>query len=151
MSNFIYPVSQWYFRTLKSDHTLRVAYKHSTRIPFTDPADIAKFATQSFLSEDNQMHNKTIPVASQMSTASEMAETITTASGVEVKADLIGEEEIEEQKGKNALVVSQVWASDGWNEVDVDEVRKWGIKLNTFEEFLERERVALMKGLDADN
>ena len=51
MPNFIYPVSQWYFSTLASHHTLRVAYKSTTRLPLTDPADIAKFAVSFLLGE----------------------------------------------------------------------------------------------------
>lgn len=148
MSNFVYPISQWFFTTLASEHTLRVAYKPDTRLPLTDPADIGKFAIKALLSDGREMNRKIIPVASQMSTADEMARTMTEVSGVQVSADLMGKKEIEEKKGSNALVASQVWASDGWNEIDMDEVKKYGVKLNTFDKFLVSERDALMKALD---
>lgn len=149
MPDFVYPVSQWYFTTLASKHTLRVAYKPDTCLPLTDPADIGKFATKAFLSDGTEMNRKVIPVASQMSTANEMARTMTEVSGVQISADLMSEKEIEEKKGNNALVASQVWASDGWNEIQLDEVMKFGIKLNSFDEFLVREKDALMKALQA--
>jgi len=73
---------------------------------------------------------------------------MTEVSGVQVRADLMGENEIEEKKGNNALVASQVWASNGWNDIDIDEVKRYGITLNTFVDFLVRERDALTKGLE---
>ena len=49
------------------------------------------------------MDGKIIAVASQMSTAAEMAATMTEVSDVEVKADLMAENEIQERKDTSKL------------------------------------------------
>lgn len=149
MTNFVAPISQWYYTTLAADHTLRTAYKPSTRLPLTDPEDIGKFAAYAFVVSPSIFHNATLPVASQMATAAEMAATMSEVSGVEVKAEFMPSEEIEEKKATNALVASQVWASDGWNEINIAEVEKYGVKTGSFRDFLVREKEALDKALKA--
>jgi hypothetical protein len=68
--------------------------------------------------------------------------------GREVKTEYVSEQEFQEHRGNNPLLASQGWVRDGWLDVDMQEVRQYGIELGTLKGFLEREKDALARGFD---
>ena len=149
LPNLVSPVSRFYFKELASEHVLRSAYELEKKIIITDPADIGKFAVMAFLDAKGVLDGKVVPVVCpETPTMHEIAQTMTEVSGKEVKAEFVSEEEFQEMRGKNALFASQGWARDGWLDVDVDEVRGYGVEMGTLKGYLVREREALGRGFN---
>ena len=145
MPNLVYPVSQFYFSKLASERVLTVAYKPGTLVGVLDTLDVGKFAAKAFLS--NQLDRQTIPLASENLTIKEIAATLSSVGGKEIRAQNLSEEDIEQDKNRNPLVASQVWMNHGWCDVDVDKTKSYGVAMTPLTDFLERERKGLERAL----
>ena len=156
LPNLVAPVSRGYFRDLAAKHVLNCAYRPDTRIAVTDPADVGQFAVRAFLEPDSAgvgvervWDRKVVPVAClERPTMDEVARAMADVSGREVRVDFLSEEDFWERRGREALVASQGWARDGWLDVDVDEVRSYGVEMGTLRGFLEREKEAVRRSFN---
>ena len=156
LPNLVAPVSRGYFPKLAGEHVLNCAYRPDTRIAVTDPADVGKFAVRAFLEPQSAeagarrvWDRKVVPVAClERPTMDEVARVMADVSGREVRAEFLNEKEFWERRGREVLIASQGWARDGWLDVDVDEVRNYGVEMGTLKGFLEREKEALSRSFD---
>ena len=77
----------------------------------------------------------------------EIARTISGMSGRQVRTEFVSEE-FQERRGRDVVVAAQGWARDGWLDVDMDQVREYGVEVGTLKGFLEREKEALERAFD---
>lgn len=157
LSNLIAPVSRGYFPELAAPpHVLRTAYTPSTKIPITDPADIAKFAAKAFLGPAGERgwSGRVVPVVChETPTIEDIARVMGEVGGRAVQAEYLSDDEFWQQRGWKPMVASQGWMRDGWFVVDAQALRDvgmdgeggWG---GTLKGFLERERAALEAAFD---
>ena len=134
MPNLVYPVSQFYFSKLASEHILTVAYKPDKLIGILDTLDVGKFAAKAFLS--SQLDGHTIPLASENLMMNDIAAIMSSISGKDIRAQYLSEEDIEQQKNRNPLVASQLWMNLGWCDVDVEKTKSYGVAMTPLREFL---------------
>lgn len=148
LSNLVPPISRFYFQQLAAPpHIMRTAYTPMTKIPITDPVDIGKFAVKAFLS--HELDGKVVPVVClEAPTMDEIARTVSDVSGRQVRTEFVSEEEFQERRGRDMVVAAQGWARDGWLDVDMDQVREYGVEVGTLRGFLEREKEALGRAFD---
>ena len=147
LPNLVAPVSRFFFPELAARHVLKSAFKPDARIAVTDPADVGKFAVKAFLSDE--LDGKTVQVAClEEPTMDEIAAAMGKVSGREVKTEFLTDEEFWERRGRDVMVASQGWTRDGWLDVDVGQVKSYGVEMGTLSGFLEREKEALRRGFD---
>lgn len=138
MANFIAPKISVVNPDLEKTGVYRTSYTRETRIPMIDEADTAKF-TVAAVADPERFHGKAISLASQLCTVDELVASLSRVSGKQIKAKYLSDAEIEEEASKNSPASWHRFLSDMDRLVDMEEVRAWGIELNTFEEFLERQ------------
>lgn len=141
MPNFLLPKVGMY-PGLRETNKWTTALTAETRMPMVDTEDIAKFAVAAFL-DPGRFHRQEIGIASELRSPDELMELLGEATGRDMRAVFLTDEEIEAQKDTNIFVVAQLMSRDLGDCVDIDEATSWGIPLGTFKQFLERETKAL--------
>ncbi|KAF9885990.1 hypothetical protein FE257_012168 [Aspergillus nanangensis] len=137
MSNFLLPMAKMYAGLTESG-TWTTALTAETVLPMVDPNDIGQFGA-AVLVDPARFHQQEVEIASQMMTVDEVLKVLSKVTGKELKASYMSREEIDAQAPANPLISAQLAMRDMAMFVDIEEVRKWGLKLGTFEQFLERE------------
>lgn len=148
MTNWISPVSKWYWAELAAEKILVTAFGPETKVHLTDPADIGRFAVEALTSTSGVMVGKVIKVAGDELTIGEIAEAMTLVAGVEVSVKIRSDEEIEKLKGSNPFVASQLWQRLDGSRVDLQQVKSYGLEVTTFRKFSEANKAALLSALD---
>lgn len=143
MSNFLGPMVQMY-KGLAETKKFTTAFLPETILPMIDPNDIGKFATASIL-DPAKFNRQEINTVSQMINVMDLTDDLSRITGTPMQAVFLSEEEILEQLPQNPLLAPQKVMRDMSLLVDIEEVKKWGIKLGTFTEFLEREKERVNK------
>ncbi|KAJ5653105.1 hypothetical protein N7490_000108 [Penicillium lividum] len=138
MSNFLNPLVRMY-QGLVETGKFTTAFLPETLIPMIDPNDIAKFAAAAIL-EPVRFNHHEIETVSQMMTVDHLLKDLSTATGKDIQAVFLSEEEITNQLPQNPTVGPQKVMRDMSLLVDMENVRKYGIELGTFAGFLEREK-----------
>lgn len=138
MANFIKPKISTVNPDLERTGVYRTPFSPQTQIPMIDEADTAKFAVAAF-ADPARFNGKAVALASQLCTVDEIMEGLSRVSGKPIRAHYLSETEIQEEASKNSPVSWQRFLSDMDRLVDMEEVKAWGIELNTFGEFLERQ------------
>src|SRR4051794_24627952 len=78
-----------------------------------------------------------VPVAClEAPTTDEIARAISDVRGRQVGTEFVSKAEFQERRGRDTVMASQGWARDGWLDVDMDEVRGYGVKVGTLRGFL---------------
>lgn len=138
MSNFLDPLVRMYSGLVESGK-FTTAFTPETVLPMVDPYDTGRFAAAA-LSQPTRFHEKEVEIASQMMGAEEIISDLAKATGREMQVIYLSEEEIKEKMTKDPFLGPQMLLRDMSLLVDFEEVKGWGIKLNSFAEFLEREK-----------
>ncbi|KAJ5643234.1 uncharacterized protein N7484_005741 [Penicillium longicatenatum] len=138
MSNFLDPLVRMY-QGLVETGKFTTAFLPDTIIPMSDPNDIGKFAAAAIL-EPAKFNHQEIETVSQMMTAKEIVKDLSAATGKDIRAVFLSEEEITDQLPKNPILGPQKVMRDLSMFVEMKNVQKWGIELGTFAGFLEREK-----------
>jgi uncharacterized protein YbjT (DUF2867 family) len=138
MANFIGPKISVVNADLEKTGVYRTSYTRETRIPMIDEADTAKFCVAAFL-DPERFNGRAIALASQLCTVDELMEDLNRVSGKPIRACYLSDAEIEEEAAKNSTASWHRFLKDMDCLVDMEEVKAWGIELNTFKGFLERQ------------
>ncbi|KAH8169956.1 nmrA-like family protein [Sarocladium implicatum] len=141
MSNYIDPFARFFCPDLVNTGTWRTPNDPSTILTLIDPETIGKF-TAAAVTNPDKYDKQAISYADQNLSAADMLEALKKATGREdLRMESMSEEEIEEQSKVNPIVEGQQLLKLNAGEgVDLEDLKKWGIELSTFDKFLEREK-----------
>ena len=148
MTNWVAPNSFFYCQELQKEKVMVTAFGADTKIDLTSPADVGSFAVEALTQQDGSLKGKIVRLAGDELTIGEIADEMSRISGTEVTVRTRSDEEIEKLKGSNPLVGSQLWQRVDGSQVDLEEVKSYGVKTTTFKEFLESNKEALVTALD---
>lgn len=113
-------------------------------LPMVDTETIGRFACAAFLepqdNENNKFHSQEIEIADEFLIPDQLLEKLSAATGRDLQAVYLTDDEISAQKVTNPFVSAQLMMRDIAQFVDLDRVRSWGIPLSNFDAFLEREK-----------
>ena len=141
MANFLQPKILMY-PGLVETNTWTIALRPDSAIPMVDCEDLGKFAVAAF-QDPARFHAHGIAVAGDVLTPPQMMEQLSAATGRELKAVFLTDEEIEAQSVTNLFIKGQLLIRDMNKFVELDQVGSWGIPVTTFKAFLERETQAI--------
>ena len=142
MANFLEPKVKMY-QGLTETNTWTIGILPDSKMPLIDQEDIAKFAIAAF-KEPARFGGKTFQIASDIRYPEDVIKSLSKASGRDIKVHFLTDEEIEAQKA-NPMVNGMLALRDMSQFVDFDEVKSWDIPLNTWEDFLAREKEAVQE------
>ncbi|KAF7541217.1 hypothetical protein G7Z17_g12002 [Cylindrodendrum hubeiense] len=137
MANFLEPFVRMY-AGLVEQGVWATALTRETVLPMVDTKTIGLFACAAVL-EPERFSSKEVAFADELVGVDALLEQVSKASGRELKAVYLTEEEIEAQISTNIFLGGQLAMRDMSRLVNMDEVKEWGIPLGTFKEYLERE------------
>lgn len=164
MQNLVVPKIAYYGPDFKQKRVWRMAHQRGDTLPLVDTLDIARFAVQAF-KEPERFSGKEIEIVGEVLKVEEIAAKLdevvrgieeegekegekwrTDVRGKEIQYVALTEEEIEQaKKDRNPFVLGQLAIRDAGKWVSAEETKKWGVKVNTLGEFLEREREAVKR------
>ncbi|RDL40808.1 Uncharacterized protein BP5553_00787 [Venustampulla echinocandica] len=150
--NYLSHPCRYHFPELESDRILTTSFPREFKLDSFDPADVGKFATAAFM-DPGTFNGVELDLVNEHYTLEEVAQLLTKVSGVEVKARFRSEEETKAilASGKLPTVENQIWAKERDDGRNGAHLEKYGIRLTTFEEFMEREKPRLLATLGAAN
>jgi uncharacterized protein YbjT (DUF2867 family) len=146
MTNYLLPSSTWMFPELPAEGRFITAYSPDTKLLLVDPEDIGAFGFAAF-SNPEKFGGKGIDVAAELVGVQEMTKAMEKVSGKKFEVIFHTEEEIEAQKDTNLRIMSQLIMRKTPPWVRLEEVRAWGVPLNSFEQFLEKEKDLLQRSI----
>lgn len=138
MSNFLKPLVRIY-PGLAEAGKFSTVFTPQTNLPMVDPSDIGKFAAAAIL-DPRKLDHKEVVVVSQLMGVEDVVRDLSHATGKEIRAVFLSEEEVNEQIPHNPFLAAQRFLIDASQFVDMDEVKGWNIELGTFAQFLAREK-----------
>ncbi|KAL4817412.1 hypothetical protein BDW67DRAFT_28186 [Aspergillus spinulosporus] len=142
MTNFLAPYVYRQYPGLAERGEFTTAFTRDTVIPMIDPNDIGEFGAAAFMDPEG-FHGKEIAIASELLTLDEILASLSKATGKQLKANYMSQEEIDAQMKTNPFVGGQLMARDMVDEVDMAYMNTFGIQMGTFEAFLAREEERL--------
>lgn len=147
MANLLAPKVNMMYPGATETGLFVLAFTPEMKLPMVDTADIATFAVAAFQNPD-KFHGKTLGVVSEIVTVERAIETLRRATGRNIRAKYLkDEEELEEAKKSNPFLFVQEVLRDnpgfGAQAEVVEEGERLGFELGTFERFVQREREAL--------
>ncbi|KAJ5661819.1 uncharacterized protein N7477_009435 [Penicillium maclennaniae] len=138
MTNFLNPVVRMY-QGLVETNTFTTAFARDTILPMVDPDDIGKFAAAAIL-DPARFNQKEIEIASQMMGVEDVMRDLSEATGRNIKANFMSEEEIKINAAQDPMVRAQLAMRDLSLFVEMEKIKSWGIELGSFANFLTREK-----------
>ncbi|KAK0707980.1 NAD dependent epimerase/dehydratase [Lasiosphaeris hirsuta] len=136
MANFLSPKVEWQYPGATETGSFNFAYRPDTVLPLIDHEDIAAFSVAAFR-EPDRFHQQTIRLAGELLTVGKIIELLAHTAERNLRGGYLSDEEV--GKATDFKVTNQVLTFDLYTLVNLDEVRRWGLRLGTFEEFVERE------------
>ncbi|KAJ4132991.1 hypothetical protein NW754_015803 [Fusarium falciforme] len=131
-----------YWTVLRPGGSLDDGTTPATVLPKVDTVTIGRFGGEALLNPE-RFHEKEILYADEWLTPDEVMEKLSKAVGRELKTNYLTDEEIDAQKDINPFITGQLIMRDMGKLTSLEEVKKWGIPLSSFDEFLEREKEAV--------
>ncbi|KAL2126239.1 hypothetical protein VTI74DRAFT_1368 [Chaetomium olivicolor] len=138
MANFLSPKAEFVYPGVTETGVIRLAFRPETELPMIDHEDIAAFAVAAFR-DPERFHGQVIDLIGEYVRVDRLLEIIRKAAGKDIRVVYLKDEEIEEEKKKNPLIVVQEVLRD-IPLLEVTDGRKWGVEMGTFEKFAEREK-----------
>jgi len=142
MANYIDPFVRMYDGLVEKG-TWFTALSEETVLPMVDTETIGAFSTAALL-DPERFHEKEISYADEMITLGYILKKLSEVTGRELRAVTLSEDEIQEQSKTNKSITAQLVMRHMSDLVDIDEVKKWGIPLSTFDAFVEREKARVL-------
>ncbi|KIM99993.1 hypothetical protein OIDMADRAFT_42879 [Oidiodendron maius Zn] len=145
MQNYLLPQAAFLNPELSSEGVLAHIYDKGRKMPHLDAEDVGKFAAAALLNP-GKFRGEEIELGNENLTVEEVAAMMKLATGKDVGIRKRSEEEAKRVWNQNPSLRFQGLA----NEVDLSMDgaalgKKYGIPLNSFEEFLTREREVLIE------
>ncbi|KAJ7064939.1 NAD dependent epimerase/dehydratase [Mycena amicta] len=144
MHNYIGGAVKYHFPEYPTARVLTVSYPRDFRLGHLDAADVGQVAAAVLL-DPTGFAGREIDMENEALTMQEVAEHLSAALGAEVTVKYRTAEETTAAKKALPTVESQIWRRSPGRGGDTSELKKLGLQLTTFKEFLEREKVALRK------
>ncbi|KAF9636687.1 putative nad dependent epimerase dehydratase protein [Lasiodiplodia theobromae] len=145
-SNFLPPGVAFMYPRLASHGEIRTALDPQLKLACLDPDDIGRFAARALIERD-QWNGKMITLAGAHLTIGEIAEKLTAAVGGRKQVKVVPYTEEELVAKDNVLMNSELYRNEYRINVDLDELRSYGVHLGTWEEFAEQHKKGLEAGL----
>jgi uncharacterized protein YbjT (DUF2867 family) len=145
MTNYLLPSSAFMFPQLPLEGRFVSASTPESKLYLIDPEDIGQFGFAAF-ANPGKFGGKGIDIAAELLGVRQIAEVMERVSGKTVEVSFLTEEEREAQK-ENPLIMGQVVSGKLPPWFHLEEAKAWGVKLHSFEEFLEREKDRLQKSI----
>lgn len=144
MTNFLLPSALFQFPELSSAGILLTSFHSETRVPLFDPGDFGGFVLAALIAPE-RYSGKGLDLAVEKLRMEEIAKLMEKISGKTIGVRFRTEKEIESQKPANRISDVQVAIEkmDTW--VDVEQAKAWGVPMTSFEEFLVRNKEALVQ------
>lgn len=139
MANFVAPKISAAYPGLETTGIFRTSFEKTTIIPMVDPDDIGKFAVAAIL-DPARFNRQCISIASELLTVDQIMACLSKTTGINISAYYLSDEEIKTETAKNSPASWHVALRDLTQFVDMDKLKTWGIPLNSFSDFLEREK-----------
>ncbi|KAE8354851.1 hypothetical protein BDV28DRAFT_67909 [Aspergillus coremiiformis] len=138
MSNYLQPLVKMYAGFVDTG-VWTTALLPETKLAMVDPNDIGAFGAAALL-DPVRFHAKEIEIASELLHVEDVMEALSRATGRDLKAVFLSQEEAETQATQNPFIEGQLLMRDIAQFVELEQVKTWGLPLGTFEEFLQREQ-----------
>jgi uncharacterized protein YbjT (DUF2867 family) len=143
MANFLAPKVDMLYPGATDNGLFVFAFHPDTKLPMVDQEDIAAYVVTVFQNPE-KFHGKELRVVSEMVTVEEAIETLRRATGRNIRAKYLTDEELNEAKASNMMLALQEVQRDSaefgaLHEV-VAEAKNLGLAPGTFSRFVEREK-----------
>jgi len=142
MANFLLPKGAFYFPGVSETGLFTVAFHPDTQLPLTDHEDIARFVVAAF-QDPERFGGETVRLASEVVEFQKVVRLLAEATGRNIRATYLSDEEARAQTATNPMLGSQITARGMVELLDLEKVRSWGIPLGSFAEFLGREKAGV--------
>ncbi|OKL55374.1 hypothetical protein UA08_09383 [Talaromyces atroroseus] len=139
MANFLKPKILLAYRGLEMSGIFRTSFQKENIIPMVDHDDIGKFGAAALL-DPARFHTQAIHIASELLTVDEIMSGLSKATGKKITAYFLSDEEFEVEAANNSPASWQKVLRDMVQFADMEKLNAWKIPLNSFSEFLEREK-----------
>lgn len=146
---YLAPACTYRFPNYQTDHQLTTSYPPTYKKRHFSPHDVGKFAAAALVGTAGY-NKQIIELSGEGLTFDEVATILSRVSGMQIKARFRTEEETREllQSGKLPTLQSDLYAREGsYREYDPKDLERFGITLESLEEFLVKERVKLLETL----
>ncbi|KAF2799545.1 NAD(P)-binding protein [Melanomma pulvis-pyrius CBS 109.77] len=142
MTNLIGPLSSYAFPDLASGKFL-TSFETDTVLPLVDTYDIGAIAAAVF--EDQPRYaGKTISFAGEKLGIQDIVKELSIVAGKEVEVVFRTEEETAKESATNPFIAGQTLSIGLHKLVDIEEVKKLGVPLTSFRQFLEKHKDAVL-------
>ncbi|SPO05376.1 uncharacterized protein DNG_08063 [Cephalotrichum gorgonifer] len=141
MSNYLNP-SASYYDGLVGSGRWNSALREDSVLPIVDTETIGVFSSTALLGPV-RFHARVIAYADEVISVGQILQKLSRATGRDLQIVPLSEEDVLAQRGVNPFVGGQVIMRTMADEVNIDEVRSWGLPLSSFDKFLEREKTAV--------
>jgi uncharacterized protein YbjT (DUF2867 family) len=138
MNNMLAPKVKMYHPFTETG-VFTTAFAPDTLLPMVDPNDIGQFAAAAVLNPV-KFNQQEIEIASEFLGVDDLMQSLSRATGRDLRAVYLSDDEISVQKATNPFIAAQLMARDLASFVDLEKVKSWNIPLGTFDEFLQREK-----------
>jgi uncharacterized protein YbjT (DUF2867 family) len=138
MANFVEPRVQ-VFPDATTKGVLTFPFPPDTELPLIDHHDIAKFAAAAF-EQPGKFHGVTIELSGDVIPASKAVSMLAEASGRPIRGCYLSAEEIETMMETHMFVARFTTVPQMAALVDMDKVNSFGVPMNSFAAFLDREK-----------
>lgn len=135
MSNHLKPLP-FVFPGLVETGVWSTAYTKDTRIPMIDPATIGAFAAAALL-DPQRFHKDEIPLSDEFLTVDALLGTLSRVSGRPLTATFMSDDEIESKLPTMPVLEAQINMRNMYIYVDMDKLKTYGIKLSSFDSFID--------------
>ncbi|CAJ2505584.1 Uu.00g129780.m01.CDS01 [Anthostomella pinea] len=139
MANWVVPKVDFIFAGFAKTGINTTGMKPDSLLSSIDEHDVAAFAIAAF-KDPARFDKQEIELSSELQTVEEVLRELSEATGRELKAVYLTDEEIAARVGKDLMLESQLNANAMVKLIDMAKVKKWGIPLTSFKQWLEREK-----------
>lgn len=139
MANFTQPKMAITYPGLDTTGVFTNSFGKETLIPMIDHDDIGKFGAAALL-DPARYDQHAIGLASELLTVDQIVTELSKATSKKISAHYLSDEEFEVETAKNSPASWHRLLQDLAQFVDMEDLRTWGIPLNSFTDFLEREK-----------
>ncbi|KAI0112587.1 putative NAD dependent epimerase/dehydratase [Nemania sp. FL0031] len=141
MANWLAP-KVFMYQGLVETGIFTTAWRPDTVIPSVDEQDVAAFSVAAF-KDPARFHRQEVEIASETHTTDEILKSLSQASGRQIRGNYLSDEEILAKHKDDIFLKSQMASRTMIEFYDMDKIKKWGIPLHTFQEYLEREKASV--------
>lgn len=153
MSNYLdFAVRPIHWPALAPEKKLVAGVLPATPFEMIDPSDIGTFAAYALMEKgEPRWEHKCLALASELLTLEEKARIMSHVSRIEVKAVHLQEDEAARFAEEDFVGYLHFWQRMTAPKVNMDEMRAYGFKLGSFEEYLTRNKERLLQALNDDS